>query len=286
MSGVALTARLGAGHRETRRLRDLLRDPRARRQEGRVVLEGLRVIHGALVRAAVIETLYLGPDGEHAFARLAAGLPAGVRIVGLRDGVLERIGTVQTPQPVLAVAEVPSWPRPTDWRADRPVLVTAGVSDPGNLGTLLRSAEAAGAAGVVCAGGVDVRSPKVVRASAGAFFGIPILEVDDVTGERLAPLRDALGARRWWAAVAGAGRPFEEADLAGGPVLVVGSEAHGLPPAVSGLCDDRCHIPMESPIAGAAESLNVGVAGSVLLFEAAAQRRRRSRVRSAAGTER
>lgn len=270
----ALAARLGAGNREVKWLRDLLRDPSARRTEGRVVLEGLRVIHGACARGAVIETLYLGPDGERAFASLLGALPADTRVVGLRDGVLERIGTVRTPQPVLAVTRVPRWPAPAAWPAGRPVLVTAGVADPGNLGTLLRSAEAAGAAGVVCAAGVDVRSPKVVRASAGAFFGIPVHEVADVTCTdiavtRIAGLRDALGPRPWWGAAAHGGRPPEDLALADA-VVVLGSEAHGLPPAFDGLLDGRCTIPME----GAADSLNVAVAGSVLLFAAATQRRR------------
>jgi len=266
---MSLAARLGAGNREVKWLRELLRDPAVRRTEGRVVLEGLRVIHGACARGAVIETLYLGPGGEHAFAFLLDALPAGTRVVGLRDGVLERIGTVRTPQPVLAVTRVPRWPDPSAWAPERPVLFTAAVADPGNLGTLLRSAEAAGAAGVVCAAGVDVRSPKVVRASAGAFFGIPVHEVADVTVTHIAGLRDALGPRRWWGAAAYGGRPPEDVPLTDA-VVVLGSEAHGLPSTLDGQLDGRCTIPME----GAADSLNVAVAGSVLLFTAAAQRRR------------
>jgi TrmH family RNA methyltransferase len=141
------------------------------------------------------------------------------------------------------------------------VLVAAGVADPGNLGTMLRSAEAAGAAGLVTtAGSVDPWNPKCVRASAGALFHVPV--VPDVAP---ADLR-SLGVPLVGTAASG-GRPYHEPGSLQMPLaLVLGSEAHGVPDEVP---LDRV---VTIPHAGRAESLNVAMAASVLAFEVARQR--------------
>src|SRR5262249_54748641 len=140
----------------------------------------------ALDRHAPLTAAYLGYGARPAFAPLVGRLEAaGIAVTDLKEGVLEKIGTTRTPQPVLAVA---AWPvsnvadlvRLVEPRAGGHLVVTVDVADPGNLGTILRSAEAAGAAGVVVAGqGVDVRNPKVVRSSAGSVFGVPVVEMAD-----------------------------------------------------------------------------------------------------------
>jgi TrmH family RNA methyltransferase len=145
------------------------------------------------------------------------------------------------------------------------------VADPGNLGTLLRSAEASGCAGVVCCGGsVDVYNPKVVRASAGSVLGVPVVRGGGADDEPdPVPVLDRLGAagrRRYGATVQG--QPATEVDLRPPVALVLGNEARGLPAAVLERVDGRIAVPM----AGAGESLNVAMAGTVLLFEAARQR--------------
>jgi TrmH family RNA methyltransferase len=191
---------------------------------------------------------------------------AGVRVAGLKEGVLEKVGTTRTPQPVLAVAPAPASPSLAALAAaPGPVVVAVDVADPGNLGTLVRSAEAAGAAGVVCCGGVDPHNPKAVRASAGAVLGAPIVIGADPAAV-LDALRDA--GRRTFGTVAAGGTPYTEAPLDAPVALVLGSEAHGLPDAVASRLDGSVKIPM----AGATESLNVAVAASVLLFEAARRR--------------
>ncbi len=141
------------------------------------------------------------------------------------------------------------------------VVVAAGLADPGNVGTILRSAEAAGADAVVLtAGAVDVFNPKVVRASAGALFRVPVAV--DVAAGALGDLGVAL-----LGTVATGGVPYDEAPLDGACALVLGNEAHGLPPglALDGL--------VSIPHAGRAESLNVAMAATVLCFEAARRRR-------------
>jgi TrmH family RNA methyltransferase len=147
------------------------------------------------------------------------------------------------------------------------VLVAVTVRDPGNAGTLIRSAEAAGASGVVfCGNSVDPHAPKVVRSSAGAVFGIPVVEADDPV-----KVLDALGGqgRRRLAAVASGGESFDRVDLTGPVALVLGNETDGLPARLDAHVDGRVTIPVEPP----AESLNVGMAGTVLAFEAVRQRR-------------
>jgi RNA methyltransferase, TrmH family len=258
---------LGPRHHRVRRLRALIRDPRTRRGEGAFVVEGPRGVGSALDRGAVLESAYVGPGADRAFRPLTSRLrELGIPIDELKEGVLERIGDTVTPQPVLAVASMTL----TDLDAldrDGPVLVAVTVRDPGNAGTLLRSAEAAGCAGVVfCGNSVDPYAPKVVRSSAGAVFGIPVVEADQPV-----KVLDALGrqGRRRLAAVATGGEPFDRVDLGGPVALVLGNETEGLPAELDASLDGRVTIPIEPP----AESLNVGMAATVLAFEAARQRR-------------
>jgi TrmH family RNA methyltransferase len=262
---------LGARHPDIRRLRELLRDPRARADAQAFVVEGPRALEGALDRGAPIEAAYLGPRADTAFPELVARLHgAGVRVHELKEGVLEKVGSTRTPQPVLAVAPIA---RPARDVLAREGLVVIGtlISDPGNLGTILRSAEAAGAAAIVLGpGSVDAYNPKVVRASAGAIFGIPVLEA---ASEGWSPVEalDALGAlgRQRLGADATGALPYDRADLARPTAVVLGNEAHGLAPEVAARLDGTVAIPM----AGATESLNVAMAATVLCFEAARQRR-------------
>jgi TrmH family RNA methyltransferase len=137
-----------------------------------------------------------------------------------------------------------------------PVVVLAGVSDPGNAGTVIRSAAAAGAAGVlVTPGSVDPTNPKVVRASAGALFALPVATVEDLSTLGLTTV----------GAVAGGLSP-DEVDLSGPVALVLGGEAAGLPE------DELFDTEVALPLGGGVESLNVAMAATVLLYEARRQR--------------
>jgi RNA methyltransferase, TrmH family len=255
-----------------RELRALARDPRARANAAATIVEGPRVIDAALERDAPLLGAYLGYGARPAFASLVGRLEAaGIAVTDLKEGVLEKIGTTRTPQPVLAVAAWPAWTvaelvRVVTARPDGLFVVTVDVADPGNLGTIVRSAEAAGAAGVVVTGeGVDVRNPKVVRSSAGAVFGVPMFELSDAAAA-VATLREygvtCLGA------VATGGVAPDTLPLDGAVAFVVGNEARGIKAPLLGALDGTVTIPM----AGSAESLNVAMATTVLCFEAARQR--------------
>lgn len=188
----------------------------------------------------------------------------------LAPGVMERVADTITPQPVMAV--VPFVDVPLDTLAGATFLVVCvDVRDPGNAGTVLRSAEAAGADGVVfCDGSVDVYNPKTVRSSAGSLFHVPVV----VGGDALEVLERIRG---WGVTRLGtsshAGADYSAVDLTRPIAVVLGNEANGLPPHVTAVLDEAVTIPM----AGRSESLNVGMAASVLCFEAARQRRETAR---------
>lgn len=265
-------AALAARHPEIRRLRRLLRDASERRAEGRIVLEGPRLVTDAMRRGVALESVYFDVDAPpHIVEVIRLAADHGTVTHDCRAGVVANVATTRAPQPVVAVAPAPPVlalddviTAPLDGGV---VLVVVDLGDPGNLGTLLRSAEAAGAAAVVCCGEtVDVRNPKVVRASAGALFGIPLVEAVDAV-----EVLDALAStgRSRWGALPCGGDDYCAVDLSAPGVLIVGNEADGLSSAVIAHLDRRLTVRMD----GHGESLNVAVAASVVLFEAARQRR-------------
>jgi TrmH family RNA methyltransferase len=259
-------AALGPRHHEVKRLRALLRDSKARASERAFVLEGPRLLEDALRRGVSPSSIYLGTNAETAFRSVLTRPEVdGVPVAKLKEGVLEKLGSTRTPQPVLSVVPIPAPVTVEDLSGAGPVVVVVDVADPGNLGTLLRSVEAGGAVGVVCCGDtVDAYNPKVVRASAGSVLGVPVVEA----GGAVPVLEVLRRAGRRCLGATSRGEPAPAADLAGPVALVLGNEAHGLPEVVLASVDGLVAVPM----AGAGESLNVAMAGTVLLFEAARQR--------------
>ena len=226
--------------------------------------EGVKLLEEAIAHDADIESVYWSAGAP--VELLEAALARGVRVFELATGVMDRVADTVTPQPVMTVV------RRAEHRLDAfagsdMVVAMAGVRDPGNAGTVLRAAWAAGAAAVVvCEGSVDPFNPKTVRASAGAVFGLPVV-VGGPAAEVLTALR-AMGFTRLGAVVDG-GADYAGVDLTGRVVVVVGNEAAGLDPATAEAVDLAVTIPM----APGAESLNVGVAAAVICFEASRQRR-------------
>ncbi|HVF31524.1 MAG TPA: RNA methyltransferase [Acidimicrobiales bacterium] len=256
---------LALRHQKVQRLRRLLSRRSAREAEGAFVVEGAKVLSEALDAGAPVESVYVAA-GSMADPVAQRAFDAGVRVYELGPGVIERIADTVTPQPLMAVVSFVD--RPLAALAEADLLVVAvDVRDPGNAGTVLRSAEAAGAGGLLfCDGSVDVYNPKTVRASAGSLFHVPVV----AGGDAVQVLREmaSWGVRRLATSSAG-GRDYAQLDLTGPVAFVLGNEATGLPPEVEGLVDERVTIPM----AGRSESLNVGMAAAVLCFETARQRR-------------
>ena len=177
------------------------------------------------------------------------------------DRVMRALSDTVSPQGILAVVPFSELPLPENpWL----VLVVDRVRDPGNLGTILRSAEAAGASQVILTPAtVDVYSPKAVRGAMGAHFYLPM-----ATGVGWSEMAEALGDRQILLAEAKGDKVYYEVDWTNPSALIVGSEAEGGSQEAERLATERIVIPMQ----GKAESLNVAVAASVILFEAARQR--------------
>lgn len=244
------------------------------------MLEGPDLVTAALTSGVALEAVYFEapaatPGRPACAAALSMAAARGVRLIELADGVLAKVADAITPQPVLAVAPLPD----TALRrvpADGFVLVLHDVRDPGNLGTAVRAADAAGAAAVIVSGeSVDVFNPKALRATAGSVFHLPVA-VAATLGEAAVALR-ATGRRVLGAVVAG-GEPLFGAPLDAQSAVVVGGEATGLSAEDRALLDGELTIEM----AGRAESLNVGVAAALCCFEAL--RRRADRAGTAGPT--
>ncbi|MDI3297673.1 MAG: RNA methyltransferase [Bacillota bacterium] len=248
-----------------RHLRRLARDRRLRHREGLTLVEGVQLAREALAAGVEVELAVLAPEmlGEEEARGLAAGLPAD-RVVEVRRSLFLALSELESPQGVALVVRMPPPWDGRGGRGDRPLLVVDRLQDPGNLGTLLRAAEAMGGrAAVLLRGTVDVWSPKVVRGSMGAVFRLPLRW--DVAEEAL--LEElAAGGWRLLAALPRGGRPLWESRLEGRVAVVVGNEAEGVSPRIR-LRAEAVTIPME-----AGESLNAAVAGAMILYEAARQR--------------
>lgn len=258
---------LGLRHRRVQRVRRLLARSELRAQEGAFVVEGPKLATEALSSGARVEGLYVAEGYTHPVVELAVA--SGVRVFPLAPGVLERVATTATPQPVLAVVRASAVALDDLAGPDRSalalVVVCVDLRDPGNLGTVLRTAEAAGAEGVICCEGtVDVHNPKCLRASAGSVFHVPV-----VTGVNATEALGWLGARgyRRVGTRALGGRDHHDLDFSRPTALVLGNEAHGLGSELSALIDVDATI----AIRGRSESLNVGMAAAVLCFEVASQ---------------
>jgi RNA methyltransferase, TrmH family len=251
------------------RLRRLSGRRSARAADGAFVVEGAKVLAEALRAGAPIEAVYVDPAeaGPGDLALVERCLAAGIRVFDLEAGVLGRVTGTVTPQPLLAVvAAVDVSLEVVGAAAPDLVVICNDVRDPGNAGTVLRSAEAAGAGAVICCeGSVDLFNPKTVRASAGTVFHLPV-----VNGGALADVLDTVAAwgLRRLGTVAHGGIDYLDADLTVPLALVVGNEAHGLDPAALSRLDGV----VTTPMAGRAESLNVGMAAAVVCFEAARRR--------------
>jgi TrmH family RNA methyltransferase len=260
---------IGAKNQRLRRLRQLNNRAKARSQERAFVVDGPVLVADALRSAVVVEEIFAAPELLNQ-PELVDLIGPEVTVYEVEPQVLSAALDPVNPRPVAAVATPPAWTL-SDMAADRPILVAVELRDPGNMGTVLRTAEAAGLGGVVIVGdSVDCLGPKAVRASAGSILRVPFVRMGDV-----AEATAAIGERGWpvYSAVVDPGAPsYDEFDLRAAAIMV-GNEPHGLSPEAIRLGDGQFTIPLCDSV----ESLNVGAAASVLCFEAARQRRRTAR---------
>lgn len=238
-----------------------LASARTRREQGRHLVEGPHAVAEA-VTAGVVEELLVVADAD----LVLPPVPAEVRVTYLAPHVLERLADTTTPQGVLAVCRTPQATL-EDVVGTGALVVLHAVADPGNAGTILRTADAAGAAGVVLTdGSVDPYGPKALRAAAGSTYHLPV-----VTGVAFPVLLAACRARgqRVLGLDGSATTSVFVLEVDDAPVaLVLGNEAHGLPAEVAAELDGTVAVPLY----GRAESLNVAAAAAIAIYAAARSR--------------
>lgn len=240
---------------------------KGRDRQGRFLLEGIHLTAEALQAGIpVLAVLYLKDKGMP--SELAPLLPTGVEQIAVSAAVLAKCSDTETPQGVVAVAAKPP---AADVRAlmaaDALVVAVDGLQDPGNLGTIIRTADAAGASGIVIGpGSVDPYNPKVMRSTMGSLFHLPVLEAAE-----LVPLlrTAAAGGAKVYATGMAAEQTCYQADLGGAVWFVIGNEGKGVSAPVREAIGQELAIPMP----GKAESLNAAMAAGILLYESLRQRR-------------
>jgi TrmH family RNA methyltransferase len=237
-----------------------------RERENRFLVEGAQPVGEALESAVPLDLVF-HTDRERLQPILARARESGVDVQAVTEEIMARLTSTVTPQGVVAVSPFVDVGLEELPRAPGSLAVLFAVRDPGNAGTVLRSADAAGADGVVfCQGSVDVYNPKTVRASAGSVFHVPVVRGASVE-ESVAAARD-----RGVAVYAASGRgdvDLYSLDLRAPSAFLFGNEAWGLPDEVAALADRTVRVPLW----GKAESLNLAAAATVALFESARQRR-------------
>jgi TrmH family RNA methyltransferase len=236
------------------RLFRALGDKRYRRKHGLFLAEGIKLTAEALASgwplAAVVHTPGIEPPNR---------VPEGCTVYEAAPEDFRQISGQQSPEGILVVAKLPEPPAAPPTAG--PAFVLWDVRDPGNLGTLLRTADWFGFRGVyLSAGCADPYNPKVVRAAMGAIFRVPVAPWDDFDGLLRAEARRILVADMQ-------GTPLPEAATAGRDLILLGSESHGVPPQFA---DAPGILPVAIPGGGGAESLNVAIAGGILAYAIAA----------------
>lgn len=253
-----------------RRLRRLIAKRSARWDERAFVAEGIDLFDAAGSVGVLAESVFIAAEGlrdERVADVRTRALEAGCRVFELAPGVMKKVSDTVTPQPVVSVVKMVDIGI-ENVKGGKLVVVCADVRDPGNAGTVLRSASAAGADAVVFTGSsVDPYNPKTARSSAGSLFFVPLVIEQDLRRVMLELAK--MGYRRLGAVVNG-GVDYATLDWSVATALVVGNEASGLTKETLLQLDGQVAIPM----VGHTDSLNVGVACAIMCFEALRQRRR------------
>ena len=251
------------GH--VRKIQKLMKNARFRRQEQAFVVEGWKMTAEALKRH-LVECIYLSESSCQEYERrLEAGdlvVPGGTAVEIVADRCFRGIADTVNPQGILAIVRMPQYDREQILVSfDTAVLCLEDIQDPGNLGTMLRTAEGAGMSALILSKGcVDLFNPKVVRATMGALFRMPFLICEDMTTE--VEFLKQYGFTIYAAHLEAVG-DFREEKYEGKTAILIGNEGNGLSDAVSQRADHLVRIPME----GELESLNAAVSAALLMYE-------------------
>lgn len=260
---------ISSAHNEAVKHLVKLRDNRHREKEQLTLLEGYRELTRALEYGMEIVEVFFSPEhflGSNEFPLLEKIASSGIPVRQLAPQLLEKVAYRDRPEGLIAVAKMKK-----HRIEDLPVepnglyLVAETVEKPGNLGSMLRSADAAGVAGfIICERGTDIYNPNVIRASTGAIFSVPMAECSN--DQALAFLRK--NHIKVLAATPHTDKRHTDVDLTGPVAIVVGAEQTGL----TDFWLSQADLPVVIPMLGKIDSLNVSIAAAILLYEAARQR--------------
>lgn len=252
------------GNQKVKELLHLQKKSKARNQAGVFLAEGSRMVFEAprkqLKQLYVSESYYK----KHGEKLAQKGLVPEI----LSDNVFAHVSDTKTPQGILAVVRQMDYKLEDILKKENPhLLVLDNLQDPGNLGTIFRTAEAAGVSGILLSKDcVDIYNPKTIRSTMGAVYRMPFLYLENIIDGIDVLKKDKI---RVYAAHLDGENSYDEENYCHGTAFLIGNEGNGLRPEAACRADVRVRIPM----AGQAESLNAGVASAVLMFEVSRQRR-------------
>ena len=242
-----------ASNDKIKEIKKLIKSASRRKETGLYIVEGIRMVRE--IPADAVKTLYVAESMTDKFADICNQIPAEVEIV--RDSVFQSMSDTNTPQGILAEVYQTATTEDDLFAGDAApfLLIIERLQDPGNLGTIIRTAEGAGVTGIILsADTVDIYNPKVIRSTMGSIFRMPIAVAED-----LAATIDRVKTR---------GIPVYEKDFTGGCAFLIGNEGNGLSDEISAKADDLIRIPM----CGQVESLNAAISTAVIAYEVLRQR--------------
>ena len=228
---------------------------------GEYTVEGIKSVKDAIKSERTVTAVAVS---EELYESASADLPNDINVIKIKGSIFGGLCDTQTPQGIIAVIKTEEQ---KDFMPDisKPYVYCDGINDPGNLGTIIRTADAAGFGGVILSKGtVDLYSPKTVRASMGSFFNIDV--ITDKTCEDLEKYADK-GFYLFGGILGENTIDYRKADMTKPSIIIVGNEANGISSEVAALCQG-----VKIPINGRAESLNASVAAGILMYELVRQR--------------
>lgn len=252
-----------------KKILELVRKPRERRKEGLFVIEGLRMFQETppdRIRKICVTGAFLKDHKQLVEEKCREGKIGGEDFFVFSEEVFQHVSDTRTPQGVLCLVTMKE--EPMVYQPGSLLLMLENIQDPGNLGTMFRTAEGAGVTGIIMdRTTADVYSPKVIRSTMGSIYRVPFLISEDLKDS----IREFQGkGGNVYAAYLGGSVCYDEPDYTQSCAFLIGNEGNGLREETAALADQCIQIPM----AGKLESLNASVAASILMYEAAQQRRR------------
>ncbi len=229
-------------------------------------LDGVKIIEEAIRSGWKLKAVFFAESARERAGKLLPQLGSHTETLLLPDEIFRGAVMTETPQGIAALVRIREHSLAEMLQQEKPlIVVAAGLQDPGNLGTIIRSAEAFGASGLVAVEGtVNPFNPKVIRASAGSVFRLPLLKTNSTS--TLSAIRDH--GLRVLATSSHKSMPLQEADLTGPVAIVIGNEGAGVSRELLARADQSIGVPHSPKV----ESLNAGIAASIVLYECARQR--------------